>query len=165
MKAIRFGMWVSALASVVLPLCARAEPVDMAKRAEELKSLKWGMFICWSFSTFSGKEWTPGVKDVSFFKATGCDTDQWAPHGQGSRHGLHPVPDQAPRRLLPLGHEDHRPQGDQGAAGPRRAGRAAQELRQIRHQAGALFLRGRLDLARRRWMGRAAKAAAARTRR
>jgi alpha-L-fucosidase len=36
------------------------------------------MFICWSFSTFSGKEWTPGVTDVSFFKATGCDTDQWA---------------------------------------------------------------------------------------
>ena len=53
-------------------------PVDMNKRAEELKNLKWGMFICWSFSTFSGKEWTPGVKDVSFFKATGCDTDQWA---------------------------------------------------------------------------------------
>ena len=55
-----------------------AEPLDMAKRAEELKSLRWGMFICWSFSTFSGKEWTPGVTDVSFFKATGCDTDQWA---------------------------------------------------------------------------------------
>ena len=24
----------------------------------------------WSFSSFSGKEWTPGVKDVSSFKAT-----------------------------------------------------------------------------------------------
>ena len=36
------------------------------------------MFICWSFSTFSGKEWTPGVTDVSFFRATDCDTDQWA---------------------------------------------------------------------------------------
>jgi alpha-L-fucosidase len=55
-----------------------AEPVDMAKRTEELKNLRWGMFICWSFSTFSGKEWTPGVKDVSFFKATDVDTDQWA---------------------------------------------------------------------------------------
>ena len=51
---------------------------DMQKRAEELKSLKWGMFICWSFSTFSGKEWTPGVKDISIFKATDVDTDQWA---------------------------------------------------------------------------------------
>ncbi len=50
----------------------------MARRAEELKALRWGMFICWSFSTFSGKEWTPGVADVSFFRATGCDTDQWA---------------------------------------------------------------------------------------
>ena len=38
-------------------------------------NLRWGMFICWSFSTFSGKEWTPGVMDVSF-QATGCDTDQ-----------------------------------------------------------------------------------------
>jgi len=36
------------------------------------------MFICWSFSTFSGNEWTPGMKDIAVFKATGCDTDQWA---------------------------------------------------------------------------------------
>ena len=36
------------------------------------------MFICWSFSTFSGKEWTPGVKDVSFFRATEVDVEQWA---------------------------------------------------------------------------------------
>jgi alpha-L-fucosidase len=57
---------------------AASASVDLKKRAEELKRLKWGMFICWSFSSFSGKEWTPGVKDVAFFKATGCDTDQWA---------------------------------------------------------------------------------------
>ncbi len=57
---------------------ATAEPENMQQWAEELKSLRWGMFICWSFSTFSGQEWTPGVKDVAFFKATGCDTDQWA---------------------------------------------------------------------------------------
>lgn len=48
------------------------------KRAAELKNLKWGMFICWSFSTFSGKEWTPGIRDVSFFRAREVDTDQWA---------------------------------------------------------------------------------------
>ena len=54
------------------------ETVDMKRRVTELKDLRWGMFICWSFSTFSGKEWTPGVKDVAFFKATDCDTDQWA---------------------------------------------------------------------------------------
>lgn len=59
-------------------LAGAAEPMDMSKRAEELKSLHWGMFICWSFSTFSGKEWTPGVKDVSFFRAKNVDTDQWA---------------------------------------------------------------------------------------
>ena len=55
-----------------------AQTVDMARRAEELKGLRWGMFICWSFSTFSGKEWTPGVTDVAFFRAAGVDTDQWA---------------------------------------------------------------------------------------
>jgi alpha-L-fucosidase len=57
---------------------AQQPPVDMQKRAEELKNLKWGMFICWSFSTFSEKEWTPGITDISFFRATSVDTDQWA---------------------------------------------------------------------------------------
>jgi alpha-L-fucosidase len=47
-------------------------------RVQELKNLRFGMFICWSFSTFSGKEWTPGVKDVSFFRAKKADVDQWA---------------------------------------------------------------------------------------
>jgi alpha-L-fucosidase len=55
-----------------------SDAVDLAKRAEELKRLKWGMFVCWSFSTFSDKDWTPGVKDAAFFHPTGCDTDQWA---------------------------------------------------------------------------------------
>jgi alpha-L-fucosidase len=64
--------------SVILAGLAAAAPVDMQQRAQELKNLKWGMFICWSFSTFSGKEWTPGVKDIGYFKASGCDTDQWA---------------------------------------------------------------------------------------
>lgn len=60
------------------PTLPAAAPIDMARRAEEVRNLRWGMFICWSFSTFSGKEWTPGVKDVAFFKATEVDTDQWA---------------------------------------------------------------------------------------
>lgn len=67
---------------IMAPTAPAADPpraaVDMKQRAEELKNLRWGMFICWSFSTFSGKEWSPGIKDVAFFKATGVDTDQWA---------------------------------------------------------------------------------------
>jgi alpha-L-fucosidase len=59
-------------------LLVQAAPVDMNQRAEQLKNLRWGMFICWSFSTFSGKEWTPGVTNLSFFRATSVDTDQWA---------------------------------------------------------------------------------------
>jgi alpha-L-fucosidase len=47
-------------------------------RVEELKKLRFGMFICWSFSTFSGKEWTPGIRDVSFFRARSADVEQWA---------------------------------------------------------------------------------------
>ena len=47
-------------------------------RAQQIKEMKFGMFICWSFSTFYGHEWTPTLdKDASYFKATGCDTDQW----------------------------------------------------------------------------------------
>jgi alpha-L-fucosidase len=47
-------------------------------RAKQIKEMKFGMFICWSFSTFYGQEWTPTTgKDASFFRATGCNTDQW----------------------------------------------------------------------------------------
>lgn len=35
------------------------------------------MFICWSLSTFSDKEWTRGVDSVSFFHPTEADTDEW----------------------------------------------------------------------------------------
>jgi alpha-L-fucosidase len=70
---------IFALLSTALVASAMAvEPVDMAKRTEELKSLKWGMFVCWSFSTFSDKEWTMGVTNINFFAATEVDTDQWA---------------------------------------------------------------------------------------
>lgn len=52
--------------------------IDDQIRAEQIKEMKFGMFICWSYSTFSGTEWTKTLdKDASYFKATGCDTDQW----------------------------------------------------------------------------------------
>ncbi len=54
------------------------EPVDLENRAAELKELRFGMFICWSFSTFSNVEWTRSVKSLDWFNPTGCDTDQWA---------------------------------------------------------------------------------------
>ena len=47
-------------------------------RVEALKNLHFGMFVCWSFSTFSGREWTPGVTNIDLFAAKDCDTDQWA---------------------------------------------------------------------------------------
>ncbi len=47
-------------------------------RAKQISDMKFGMFICWSFSTFSGKEWTEEEHTVDFFRATKCNTDQWA---------------------------------------------------------------------------------------
>jgi alpha-L-fucosidase len=57
---------------------AEAPTVDMKKRAQELKDLKFGMFICWSFATFKDVEYPKGVKDLAVFNPSGMDTDQWA---------------------------------------------------------------------------------------
>ena len=69
-------VWVRwmALLGLVVPVAPAA--VSEA-RVQQVKDLRWGMFVCWSFSTFSGKEWTPGVTNVDFFRATEVDTDQW----------------------------------------------------------------------------------------
>ena len=48
-----------------------------AARVQALQNLRFGMFVCWSFSTFSGKEWTPGVTNIDLFAAKNCDTEQW----------------------------------------------------------------------------------------
>lgn len=53
-------------------------PLPDSVRAKEIQDMRFGMFICWSFSTFSGKEWTGEEHGPDFFKATGCNTDQWA---------------------------------------------------------------------------------------
>lgn len=50
---------------------------DTARRTKELQDLQFGMFVCWSFSSFSGYEWTPGVEDINFFAPSGFDADQW----------------------------------------------------------------------------------------
>jgi alpha-L-fucosidase len=55
-----------------------ARKMPDAERARQIADLKFGMFICWSFSTFGGKEWTTEPHGPEFFRATGCDTDQWA---------------------------------------------------------------------------------------
>ena len=39
-------------------------PPVTEQRVAELKQLRFGMFVCWSFSTFSGKEWTPGITNL-----------------------------------------------------------------------------------------------------
>ncbi len=54
-----------------------ADSGDRHARAKEIADLHFGMFVCWSLSTFSGCEWTRGRTSPDDFKATGCDTDQW----------------------------------------------------------------------------------------
>jgi len=74
---------ISILLSTVFWTCISPSKIETKKmddqvRAKQVSDMKFGMFICWSFSTFSGQEWTPTLdKDASCFKATGCDTDQW----------------------------------------------------------------------------------------
>ncbi len=51
--------------------------LDDSVRGEQIKAMRFGMFICWSFSTFGGKEWTTEPHGPDFFRATDCDTDQW----------------------------------------------------------------------------------------
>jgi alpha-L-fucosidase len=77
------ALWILICVVILTASCLRTGPdfskkIDDQIRAEQIKEMKFGMFICWSFSTFYGHEWTPTLdKDASFFKATGCDTDQW----------------------------------------------------------------------------------------
>ncbi|TKG91510.1 hypothetical protein EYV94_21015 [Puteibacter caeruleilacunae] len=52
--------------------------IDDKERAQQIKDMRFGMFICWSYSTLSGQEWTTTTnKDASYFTVKGCDTDQW----------------------------------------------------------------------------------------
>jgi len=71
------GILLSFLIVISAPgIHAQVIPDDI--RAQQVKDLQFGMFICWSFSTFSGYEWTYFAEGPEFFKATDCDTDQWA---------------------------------------------------------------------------------------
>lgn len=81
-KAVR-----GAVALLMLVGALRAGAQEDAARVAQLKQLRWGMFVCWSFSTFSNKEWTPGVKDVSYFNPSGCDTDGWAAAAKSAQMG------------------------------------------------------------------------------
>ena len=80
---VNHTLYVLLSATILTISCKSSEnqhlrKIDNITRAEQVKEMKFGMFICWSFSTFSGQEWTPTEgKDASYFKATGCDTDQW----------------------------------------------------------------------------------------
>lgn len=73
----RFHSIILQILAAIICASGHAQATHDEIRAKELSNLRFGMFICWSFSTFSGEEWTRGVENVSFFKATGCDTDQW----------------------------------------------------------------------------------------
>lgn len=54
-----------------------ANKIPDAVRAQQIKDLRFGMFVCWSFSSVSGQEWTKEPRGPEFFNVTGCDTNQW----------------------------------------------------------------------------------------
>ncbi len=56
----------------------QAVAVDLNQAVANLKASKRAMFVCWSLSTFTDREWTSGTEPISTFNPTGCDTDQWA---------------------------------------------------------------------------------------
>ena len=78
LRSLTIALLLLSAAAIVwsAPKISRTRIADHA-RARQISDLRFGMFICWSFSTFSGYEWTRGVDDVGYFKATGADTDQW----------------------------------------------------------------------------------------
>ena len=64
-------------ASLAAEPATNANKIPDAVRAQQIKDLRFGMFVCWSFSSVSGQEWTKEPYGPEFFKVTGCDTDQW----------------------------------------------------------------------------------------
>lgn len=75
MKRQLARLGLSLLVTVALHSVTTAAPSP--QRADEIANLKWGMFVCWSFSSFSGIEWTTQPHGPEFFAATDCDVDQW----------------------------------------------------------------------------------------
>jgi alpha-L-fucosidase len=53
-------------------------PMASEARVQQVKDLTFGMWTCWSLSTFTNQEYTKGVTDPNYFNVTGCDPDQWA---------------------------------------------------------------------------------------
>ena len=58
-------------------LGTRGRPTGLAEARRGTQNLRWGLFVCWSFSSFSNIEWTPGIKDTAFFNPKGCDVNEW----------------------------------------------------------------------------------------
>ena len=143
------------LAAVSSTTLRAAEPVDMQKRAAELKSLKLGHVRLLVVQHVLRQGMDARREGHRRFPRHRLRHRPMGPHRQGSGHGLHPLPHQAPRRLLPVGHQDHRPQGDPAPLGRDVLAELRKSLRQVRHQAGTVLLAGRV----RRQQGLSSRAA------
>jgi hypothetical protein len=49
------------MAAATCPAATDINPTKLPDevRAKQVRDMRWGLFICWSFSTFGGREWTP----------------------------------------------------------------------------------------------------------
>jgi len=77
MKTFMFVLSLAMAATAMAEEFATPAKIPSEIRAQQIRDLKWGMFVCWSFSTFSGREWTRDAKSVDVFQARKVDTDQW----------------------------------------------------------------------------------------
>ncbi|MEI2726201.1 MAG: alpha-L-fucosidase [Verrucomicrobiota bacterium] len=162
---VNFTRWGVMPAFVILLVGLASAPAQLIHsplsasdaRVKELQNLRWGMFICWSFSTFSGKEWTPGVTNLALFNPTGCDTEQWVETAKDAGMGY--------ILFLTKHHDgfclwDTKTTDRKVTKSPLGRDVLAELKRSCaptRHQTRALFFRGRLDVGRlrARWEERA----------
>jgi|GEM_PF-1360972 len=85
--AAAFAILIAGSMTVADSIPPACQPQVSDTRVKDLQNLRWGMFVCWSFSTFSGKEWTPGITSLEIFHPTGCDTEQWVKTAKDAQMG------------------------------------------------------------------------------
>ena len=113
------------------------------RRCKHWQDMRFGMFIHWGpvsltgrRSAGRGRETPVEVYDNLYkkFNPTKFDADAVGRDRQGRRHEVHRAYDEAPRRLLPVGHEVHGLQHHEQPVQTGRGERAVGRLQETRHR-------------------------------
>ena len=89
---------------------ARSSPFGAVPTERQLRwqRMETCAFLHFTVNTFTGREWGLGDEDPSIFAPTDFDADAVNKRPEGRRHEGRDPHVQAPRRLLPVAHEDDR---------------------------------------------------------